>query len=457
MKPQNAHAQEDRLLDFAYGELPASEARLVEAHLEGCARCTQALDDIRGVRATMSQLSVEAAPDAGLDSLMAYAQQAARRAAAGPAPKPSRWRRWLLPVVGLASVSTLGVLTFHARSPELTRPDLRAAAVQEPGSAKETQPAPTAAVPAAAPALPPAAAPAAQVMSAEAEWEGKGARERAAPSKRAVTAELKGREPLRADDWANAGSGGGFDTRVRRGTASKAKAAPPLSVRVGSEEKVDKADAAKPAQVTADEASVDEESVGMAERRATEAPAPQEGPPRDALRLGTPRPVARADAPGEAPMASAPAAMKAEAASIPKARAFGAPVAEASSGAADFEAPPPPPSAPVMKKQAPSADRIPAVSVAELSRQARMAHQAGDRAREAGLIRAALAAGASGAERWELLNQLCESEFALGMYSRAVEACNLVIHEAPASSAASAARRRLASETAPAQPGKPSK
>ncbi|WNZ59366.1 zf-HC2 domain-containing protein [Myxococcus sp. MxC21-1] len=100
MKPQNPHAQEDRLLDFAYGELPVPEARLVEAHLESCARCTQALDDIRGVRATMSQLSVEPAPDAGLESLMAYAQQAARRAAAGPAPKPSRWRRWLLPVVG---------------------------------------------------------------------------------------------------------------------------------------------------------------------------------------------------------------------------------------------------------------------------------------------------------------------------------------------------------------------
>ncbi|MFP2933239.1 anti-sigma factor family protein, partial [Pyxidicoccus sp. 3LG] len=74
MNPQNLHAHEDRLLDFAYGELPVSEARVVEAHLQGCARCTQALHDIRGVRVTMSQLSpMEPAPDAGLESLLAYA------------------------------------------------------------------------------------------------------------------------------------------------------------------------------------------------------------------------------------------------------------------------------------------------------------------------------------------------------------------------------------------------
>ena len=47
MKPQTLHAHEDRLLDFAYGELPAPEARAVESHLEGCTRCTELLDGHR--------------------------------------------------------------------------------------------------------------------------------------------------------------------------------------------------------------------------------------------------------------------------------------------------------------------------------------------------------------------------------------------------------------------------
>ncbi|MFP2902855.1 hypothetical protein [Corallococcus sp. 4LFB] len=40
------------------------------------------------MRTTMAQLSSEPAPDAGLESLLAYAQQSARRAAAGPSRSP---------------------------------------------------------------------------------------------------------------------------------------------------------------------------------------------------------------------------------------------------------------------------------------------------------------------------------------------------------------------------------
>ncbi len=64
MKPQNIHAQEDRLLDFAYGELPVSEAQAVESHLQGCPRCAQTLNEIRGVRVTMAQLAEERGDEA---------------------------------------------------------------------------------------------------------------------------------------------------------------------------------------------------------------------------------------------------------------------------------------------------------------------------------------------------------------------------------------------------------
>ena len=476
MNPQNAHAQEDRLLDFAYGELPVPEARLVEAHLEGCARCTQALDEIRGVRATMSQLSVEPAPDAGLESLMAYAQQAARRAAAGPEPKPSRWRRWLLPVVGLASVSTLGILTFQARAPELTQPSLRSAEMRSPWPAKEAASAPAAPVaqapapaPAAdAPALAAAApaTPSAKLMAAEPEWDEDKAKKRSSPSKSARGADLGSQDRLRADDWANAGSGGGLDASREREAASKSKYAPSSSARARVE---DSAPAAKPSQVLREGASLDdEESLVVAERRVPDSQAPMNVPPRDSLRVGMSRSEKKNEAgPDFAHEMEAPAAVaKAEAAPPPppKGGQFGeaAPSAQSEVGAVGSAQRA---SAPVMRKEqavpAPSGARLSKASVPALSQQARLAAKAGDRSQEAGLIRAALAAGASGSERWDLLNRLCEAEFSLGMYSAGVETCNLVIHEAPGSSAANAARRRLTRESerrlAPSEPGNPPK
>ncbi|WP_141621540.1 anti-sigma factor [Myxococcus sp. AB036A] len=458
MKPQNPHAQEDRLLDFAYGELPVSEARLVEAHLESCARCTQALDDIRGVRATMSQLSVEPAPDAGLESLMAYAQQAARRAAAGPAPKPSRWRRWLLPVVGLASVSTFGLLTLEARSPDLTRPDLSAAKV---AVAKEELVAPPSAdgfAPAAA-APAPAAAP---TMPAEAEAAGYTAREMAAPAK-SKEAERSREQRLLAEDWANAGSGGGLDTRIRRESESKAKRGPPAAARAP---KADMRAALEPAPMAQDEAptSLDEESkvasesmdlqtssadsddafAGRLERRVADSQAPRSVPPRDSLRLGAKSPAARGAAYDEELDASESKGTLGGVAAPAKAEPQRPVSAPASKKAAPTAAPPPPP-----------VDRA---TVAELSRQAQAAFDAGEGARAAGLIRSALASGATGQERWTLLNQLCEFEFALGRRAEGLEACNLVIQEAPASEAARTARRRVARESSANElPSKPAK
>lgn len=106
------HDYADRLLDLAYGELPTPQARELEAHVRGCSQCANALDDIKGVRRVMGQLPVSSEPDTGFDSLLAYAEQAARRTSAGPAPSARGLRRWLAPVFGFAAVAALGAVTF---------------------------------------------------------------------------------------------------------------------------------------------------------------------------------------------------------------------------------------------------------------------------------------------------------------------------------------------------------
>ncbi|HZI16017.1 MAG TPA: zf-HC2 domain-containing protein [Myxococcus sp.] len=446
MKPQSLHAQEDRLLDFAYGELPNPEARLVEAHLQGCARCTQALDDIRGVRATMSQLSHEPAPDAGLESLLAYAHQAARRAAAGPEPKPSRWRRWLLPVMGVASVATLGIFSIQAMEPKLTSPNL-SVAVQE--KAQERAKAEYGAAEPAAPvaqALPAAAEPLPQAELLD-----------KAPG------EAK-QEPERAPDWNNAGSGGALDPRVTRASEAKGKWD---GSGVGTKERASgpskrKSAPMKPAP--ADAFSRDEAPQGAAEAREQEPLAKKAPARREALRLGglesdTASRAASDDealeeAPAEAEVqaGSPPPASPAAVASAPMPSSMPTRAPRAGAAAKDAEdldayaAPtslPPPPA----KASASAMPKAVASSPAELSRQAQDAYRAGNRAREASLLRAALATGVSGSERLNLLNRLCDAELELGRRSDGLAACLQVVDEAPDSSAAQTARRRLSRES----------
>src|SRR5262245_34848199 len=108
-----AHAYEDKLLEFAYGELEPDEARALEAHVKGCGRCTEALGSIRGVRTSMARLADEPAPEAGLESLLAYAGQAARRASAGAPPKRVWWRTWLVSAAGAVSIVVVGVIGWQ--------------------------------------------------------------------------------------------------------------------------------------------------------------------------------------------------------------------------------------------------------------------------------------------------------------------------------------------------------
>ncbi len=112
------HQYEDKLLEFAYGELPASEADAVDAHVRGCTRCAQSLAQLQSVRATVRLLPVEPAPQAGLESLLAFAEQQARRNAAANAPV-SWWRRLtsarLVASLGsVAALLTVGVVAWRA-------------------------------------------------------------------------------------------------------------------------------------------------------------------------------------------------------------------------------------------------------------------------------------------------------------------------------------------------------
>ncbi len=131
MKPLAAH-NEDKLLDYAYGELSGPEAKSLEAHLQSCPECTQALGSIQKVRRTMSRLPPAPVPSAGLDSLIAYARQSARRA---QSKAPTRWSRLWLPGAA-ASVAALGLVVVISsrvyKAADLSRSALTKTAEQEP-------------------------------------------------------------------------------------------------------------------------------------------------------------------------------------------------------------------------------------------------------------------------------------------------------------------------------------
>ncbi|RKH34164.1 anti-sigma factor family protein [Corallococcus sicarius] len=453
MSAQNAHAHEDRLLDFAYGELPPSEAQTLEQHVHGCARCSKALADIRGVRSTMAHLSVEPAPDAGLESLLAYAQQSARRAAAGPEPKPSRWRRWLLPAVGLATVSTFGIVTLEASKGLKLEPQLsqKVAAPREEAlkakkdgyasvEAQAMPPAPAAAIP---PAEEEVMAAAPQVVPMD--------ERKAAPAPK-----MRGADN-RPSDWMNAGSGGAMLERRSAGSLGAKKKMPSFKQQEAEEVlagapaltelKADSAERAKeaPSAVASldrdspisDKASKLEEgaslrlggssSYGRGASADDESFAEGDMPP-------PPPPPPSASAPvAQAPAPSAPAtnSVRREQAAPGK----GAAAAEPSPQAGPMGAARPAP----LEKSA----RADAMTSRDLARQAQDAAVQGDRARESQLLRAALAAGARGSERLSLLSRLCESQYAQGRSAGAAEVCGQIISEAPGSDAAQVAQRRL--------------
>ena len=471
MSAQNAHAHEDRLLDFAYGELPASEAQSLEQHVQGCARCSKALADIRGVRSTMAHLSVEPAPDAGLESLLAYAQQSARRAAAGPEPKPSRWRRWLLPAVGLATVSTFGVLTLAVNEGLKLEPALSQKAAEPRIAAKEQVAAKDAPARQAPSSVQPSPAPAAAPMA-------EGALSESAMDELTAQAPRgsKGGDDGRPSDWMNSGSGGALLERRRAGPAEAKK-------KLSSFRKTDAMGLEPPKEAEADSAAASAGAPGLrgkAESFADTGSDKARKDERESLRLGGAsygRGLASDDGDlaeeAAQPPPPPPAAVTAAAPMAPSEQEAPSPqVAQSATGSVRREqapgkamaAPPTVPESPVRDiasaKPMPVAKsaRSTAMTARDLARQAQIAASQGDRARESQLLRAALAAGASGSERLSLLSRLCESEYAQGRRTEGAEACARIVDEAPGSSEAGLAQRWLRQgvsdqvlDTAPAQ------
>ncbi|HZW89107.1 MAG TPA: zf-HC2 domain-containing protein, partial [Myxococcaceae bacterium] len=101
--PVPTHPDDDRLLELAYGEAPASEARVLRQHVDGCARCRKVLEGIAEVRSAFRSVPAEPAPERGLESLLAYGEQAAARA---------RSRRGGLRVLALLSAATAFALVW---------------------------------------------------------------------------------------------------------------------------------------------------------------------------------------------------------------------------------------------------------------------------------------------------------------------------------------------------------
>ncbi|MCA2979037.1 MAG: hypothetical protein INH37_12175 [Myxococcaceae bacterium] len=66
---------------------------------------------LRGTRSVFSALPLEAAPDAGLESLLAYAEQHAGR---NRAPAKGRWRRWLFVLSSAGALVVVGVVANRA-------------------------------------------------------------------------------------------------------------------------------------------------------------------------------------------------------------------------------------------------------------------------------------------------------------------------------------------------------
>lgn len=477
MNHSGVHSYEDKLLEFAYGELPEAEARSVEDHLKGCTRCASALESLQGVRRTMSQLGAEPAPSAGLDSLMAYAEQTARRLQAGPAPRPVWWRRLLVPVTGLAALAVVALVVVQTDNSKLSPSAMlkkeeaaaeKVAAWEEEGEALDKAPAEPVAQAPAAPAAQAPATPLPEPVQATKDSKvstGKvaelsdglstGRMKKKAPSKvvyekktRAVPSdeELVAARPEVSDEapageadaeLRERGDFNGLQQQMARKIDARSEAKPP----------------ALPKRDSAEEQSMGLDVVGSA---------PGGGAGMGGMgRLGGAQPQAEEPA----PKLSLP---KRSSASVPRDEP-----AE-SSGDDDFDreisrdaaqpaaAPPPPPSpssslggefgstaprAPAKNKAAERQTKAgpreggDASGVREFLMRAEKARHGRDRKGEVHWLQKAIDAGATGTELAQILSQLCDAEIALG--DRQPASCQRLLAEFPDSSFAEHAQFQM--------------
>lgn len=128
------HPEPDRLLEFAYGEIPEREAEALLQHVEDCAACGEALAEIGGVRRAMAPLGEVPAPNTGLESLLAYADQSAARARRDVPPRGQRGWWWRLLPVALTGLLVAGGVMWNAREMFGASAHALAGQVSEPGA-----------------------------------------------------------------------------------------------------------------------------------------------------------------------------------------------------------------------------------------------------------------------------------------------------------------------------------
>ncbi|MCI0570371.1 MAG: zf-HC2 domain-containing protein [Myxococcaceae bacterium] len=399
MTPSASHAQDDRLLELAYGELTGAEATAVEAHVRSCPRCTEALDAIRGVRRVMAPLASEPAPDAGLESLLAYAGQAARRSREARAPRERLVRRWVLALSSVVSVALVGVLAYRVVGPsgsppaEVFAPASKAVAEQAAALEVPAQVAPAASsldqpesvVPTAAPGPAPRRKPVLR------DKEEVGAAKRVLQDKVGIGAAKKDSTRLDLEEASKSARRSSMDARAEADHAPAAAAAEPLA----AEEPLE-ARAPAPAPVV--------------EGRAPAAAAPSK------LSLATREATGAGAMAPESPSAGAAA---------PAGRTEGKRVAAVSEAMQE------------------SRSRDQGVTPQALARMAEARRAEGLRDAEAALLERALTLGAQGTLRADLLVRLCEARRALGQSERANATCAQVRVEFPGTPEADAAGRLL--------------
>ena len=461
MKPA-AHQYEDKLLELAYGELPESEATAVEAHVQGCARCRQSLAEIRSVRLSMGQLPQVDPPEAGLDSLLAYAEQAARRNAAGPAGAPSFWKRLMAPLAGVAALSLVAVVGWQTQKDGVA--DLAPQTVAVKATATPSTEAPVVPAPQGGEGL--AAAPAVAADSPERE------RARAADSKsldeQADRYDVARQQPSEVvAQQAYGATGLGEQRQQELGSALEAAGKLSNTRRAAPSKPARKNDA-----LAKEEAFGGLDKVARAERQKEAAPAAPELPRDDfsnAAQRGAKDQVAAAPPPASAEPAAAPAPSapqkKGSLAMGPgfglstgtkggAGRATGADLGEAEAIGSIARAEP----KPEAKSKSPSPGaagddfdrsmdgaggaRAASREIAQSLSDARSARDSGNRQQEIALAQRALASGATGQQRAEALQRLCEAYDALGLEAQADPYCAALVREFPSSTGARAVAQR---------------
>lgn len=414
MKP-GVHQFEDKLLDFAYGELQPHEAEAVDAHVRGCTKCAASLAQITTVRSQMQTLPQELAPSGGLESLLAFAQQHAAQVKA-PNRTASWWQRLLVPMSSVMALLVVGVVAWRAQY----TPDAASVAFRQ----KAPTPMPVAVT----------AAPPREALTVEREVLRDRLAEKAAP--KMANADVS--PP--ADESFNALFGGGTDAPREKREAATTRGADKPAPRADAENKKDRGDyglSSRSSEVASTGSAV--QGSGSSDDRAADkikdaAPSPlayaeglerkQQTPGASApVVASTPRPIGE-PVPAKTSMAlGGPAGPRQEAKPV-EAEATGAlndGVAQANT-AANVQA------------QA-VRSRVSNVFEGQLN-SARAANSTGDRQTEIKESLGVINGGAEGAARAEALKRLCDAYDTLGEADSAQVFCDLLVREFPQSAAA---------------------